>query len=85
MVDIRGYHRGGSSGLGCLFVSGCLIAATCTGASSETRSPGQRESSYFPARKISVSGIAAGDARKARAAGLAGATARPSGYSNPAG
>ena len=27
MVDIRGYHRGGSSGLGCLFVSGCLIAA----------------------------------------------------------
>jgi hypothetical protein len=43
MVDIRGYHRGGSSGLGRLFVSGCLIAATCTGASSETRSPGHRE------------------------------------------
>jgi hypothetical protein len=50
MVDIRGYHRGGSSGLGCLFVSGCLIAATCTGASSETRSPGHREPSYFPAQ-----------------------------------
>jgi hypothetical protein len=25
MVGIRGYHRGGSSGLGRLFLSGCLI------------------------------------------------------------
>jgi hypothetical protein len=67
--------------LGCLFVSGCLIAATCTG-------PRQRREVLVIGnlatfrRKISVSGIAAGDARKARAAGLAGATARPSGYSN---